>query len=504
MEPGEMLGGRYRLIEPCGQGGMAEVWKAYDTERRLEVAVKVVRPARDLVGQWFDTGHMHQGRAELHGRFRREGEVLAGLSHPGIPELYDRGVHGDRPYIVMRLVKGKSLHWLLENRRPFARSVVIAIAWQIADALACAHAARLVHRDLKPHNVKVDHDGTVVLLDFGIALPLLPGVTRYTAQGTTLGSKGYMAPEQIREDPLTLRTDLYAYGCVVFELFTGRRPFGTEKGLSIVSQHLESAPPSVQEFAPWVSDDIDELILRLLAKEPGDRPPNVQAVLKALKPHLPVPGDPAPDLSIGPDPTLRFRRPEGASSGSDHAARPPVVRRPALARRGGGWISRRNIEEYLAEVGRELAEGAAGSATERLAELLPDARRQFGADPLVRRARRACADSLRIAGECARAGDLYRQQVGDLGRPDAPALQAERLTTLLRVAECRIPLREIESALDGLREVANDVGALPVELAEQVISHCEELGLELAELGYVAEVDEILDPLRRRPPDQEV
>ncbi|MEV0419148.1 serine/threonine-protein kinase [Streptosporangium canum] len=496
MEPGDVLDGRYRLVKLLGQGGMAEVWEASDAEGGREVAIKVVRPARDLVGQWFDTAHMNQGRAELHGRFRREGEVLAGLSHPGIPELYGRGTHGDRPYIAMRLVRGKSLHRFLETQWPFARSVVVAIACQIADALACAHAAQLVHRDLKPYNVVIDRDGTVVLVDFGIALPLRPGVTRYTAQGATLGSKGYMAPEQIREEPLSLHTDLYAYGCVLFELFTGRRPFGPETGLSIVRQHLESAPPSVQEFAPWVPDDIAELILRLLAKEPDDRPSGIQAVLKVLRPHLPVPGDPAPDPRVDPDPTLRFREPGG--SPPEAARHIMAAPRTAGSRRASPWISRRNVEEVLAEVGKELAEGRAGPATERLAELLPAARRQFGADPLVRRARTACADSLRIAGECVRAGDLYRQQADDLGGEADPVARAERLTALLGVAECRIPSGELDAALDGLRDVVGAAGALPAELAEPIGVRCEDLGVELSELGRAREVDEILAPLRRR------
>ncbi|WP_433243512.1 serine/threonine protein kinase [Streptosporangium sp. CA-135522] len=501
MEPGDELDGRYRLVRLLGQGGMAEVWEAFDMGGDREVAVKVVRPARDLVGQWFDTEHMNQGRMELHGRFRREGVVLAGLSHPGIPELYGRGTHGDRPYIAMRLVRGKSLHRFLETQWPFARSVVVAIACQIADALACAHAARLIHRDLKPYNVVIDRDGTVVLIDFGIALPLSPGVTRYTAQGATLGSKGYMAPEQIREEPLTLRTDLYAYGCVIFELFTGRRPFGTERGLSIVRQHLESAPPSVQEFAPWVPDDIAELILRLLAKEPGDRPPDVQTVLKILRPYLPVPGDPAPDPRVDPDPTRGFREPDGSPAGGADAARHPVAAlRAARSRRAGTWISRRSVEEVLAEVGKELAEGQAGPATERLAELLPAARRQFGADPLVRRARTACADSLRIAGDCVRAGDLYRQQVDDIGGSADPVVRAERLTALLGVAECRIPSGELDAALEGLRDVVGAAGALPVGLAERIVVRCEDLGVELSELGRDTEVNEILTPLRRRRP----
>ncbi|GAA4188170.1 serine/threonine protein kinase PkaE [Streptosporangium oxazolinicum] len=491
-----MLDGRYRLMRLLGQGGMAEVWEAHDTQDDREVAVKVVRPARDLVGHWFDTEDMHQGRTELHGRFRREGEVLAGLRHPGIPELYGRGTHGDRPYIAMRLVKGKSLYRFLETQWPFARSVVIAIAYQVADALACAHAAQLVHRDLKPHNVVIDRDGTVVLIDFGIALPLRPGVTRYTEQGKSVGSKGYMAPEQIREERLTLHTDLYAYGCVTFELCTGRQPFGTETGLSIVRQHLESVPPSVQEFAPWVPDDIAELILRLLAKDPGERPPDVQAVLKVLKPHLPVLGETAPDPRVDPDPTLRFREPAGSPAGAVH--RPPVVSRAARPRRAATWVSRRNVEEVLVEVNGELAEGRAGPATECLAEILPAARREFGADPLVLRARRTCADSLRIVGDCVRAGDLYQQQADDLGRASDPAVRAERLVALLRVAECRIPSEEIDAALDILRDVVSEVVALPAELAEPVVVLCEELGVELSELRRETEVNEILAPIRRR------
>lgn len=490
-----MLDSRYRLERPLGKGGMAEVWEAYDTQDDHEVAVKVVRLVQDLVGHWFDTENMNQGRMELHNRFRREGEVLAGLRHRGIPELYGRGTHGDRPYIAMRLVKGISLHDFLK-RRTLTLPVVVAIAYQIADALACAHAAQLVHRDLKPDNVLIDHGGAVFLVDFGIALPLYPGVTRYTEQGKSVGSKGYMAPEQLRVKPLTLHTDLYAYGCVIFKLFTGRRPFETDTELDLVLQHLESAPPSVQEFAPWVPDDIAELILRLLAKEPDNRPADIQTVLKVLKPYLPAPGDPAPAPSVDPDPTLGFREPDGSPAIA--VRHPQVALRFARSRRAVTWVSRRNVEEVLAEVGEELAEGRAGPATERLAEILPAARREFGADPLVRRARRACADSLRIAGDCGRAGDLYRQQADDLGRASDPAARAERLVALLRVAECRIPSGEIDAALDGLRDVMGEVVALPAELAEPIVVLCEDLGVELSELRRETEVNEILAPIRRR------
>ncbi|MFI7534886.1 serine/threonine-protein kinase [Streptosporangium sp. NPDC049376] len=500
MKPGDMLGGRYRLVEPVGKGGMAEVWKAWEGEAAREVAIKVVCPARDLVGQWIDTENMNQGRRELHGRFRREGEILAGLSHPGIPELYGRGTHGDRPYIAMRLVEGKSLHRFLLTQRPLTRPVVVAIAWQIADALACAHAADLVHRDLKPHNVLIDRDGTAVLIDFGIALPLRPGVTRYTEQGATLGSRGYMAPEQIREEPLGPATDGYAYGCVAFELLTGRRPFEAETELSIVRQHLESVPPSAQEFAPWVPDDIADLVAGLLAKKPDDRP-DIRTVLEVLTAHLPAPGDPAPDPRADPDPTLRFREPDGPSATAAKAVRLPItVAQVARSRRGGAWISRRSIEDALAEVVGELAEGQAGPATERLAGILPAARRQFGTDPLVMDARTVCADSLRVAGECLRAEDIYRQQVDDLGRSADPRDQAGRLTALLRVAECRIPSGEIAAALEGLRTVVGVVGTLPAGLADPIVVHCEELGVELDELGFDAEVNEILAPLRRRAP----
>ncbi|MET8387651.1 hypothetical protein ABZV14_32100 [Streptosporangium canum] len=182
----------------------------------------------------------------------------------------------------------------------------------------------------------------------------------------------------------------------------------------------------------------------------------------------------------------RFRR-EGAL---------PAARSP----RAGGWISRRSVEEILTEVGRELARGEAGPATERLAELLPVARRQFGADPLVGEARMACADSLRITGDCGRAGALYRQQAEDLAQKSDPPSRAMGLVARLGVAECRIPFGELDVALDGLRAVAAEAGVLPADLLEPVVAGCEELGVELSELGREEEVEEILASLPRRTP----
>ncbi|GAA3422527.1 serine/threonine-protein kinase [Streptosporangium vulgare] len=499
MKPGDVLNGRYRLLELLGKGGMAEVWKAYDSGSRREVAVKLVRPLPELA-DWFDTDDMNEGRAELHGRFRREGALLADLDHPGIPELYDRGTHGDRPYIVMRLVEGSPLHRFLAAHRPLPRPVVVAIASQIAAALRRAHEVPVVHRDLKPQNVIIARDGTVVLIDFGIAMPLRPGVTRYTARGATLGSRGYMAPEQIREEQLTPHTDLYALGCVLFELFTGRQPFDPDGEGGIIVQHLHSEPPSVHDLVSGVPEDLAELTRRLLAKGPYDRPLDAGEVLEALSSHLPGPGTPAPSPRVDPDPTLPFREPRdlprpGNPADARRSAPSPL---PARSHRTATWLSRRNVEEILAEVRNELVVGEAGPATERLVALLPDARRQFGADQLVRAALIACADSLRIAGDCGRAGALYRQLVDDLGYATDPPFLAASLIARLGVAECRIPFGELDAALDGLRVVVSRAGALPAGLAGAVGSRCEDLGVELSELGRGEEVGEILALLPRR------
>jgi serine/threonine protein kinase len=304
MRAGDVLANRYQLTEMLGKGGMAEVWRAEDLELRRTVAVKFLRPDPFLAACSDEAERREEFRVVCH-RFRREGSLLGRLHHPGIPELYDSGTHGDEPYIVMRYIDGVSLHEFIE-RHTITVDVAAAIAAQITDALICAHALPVVHRDLKPYNILIGQDGTAALIDFGIAKPLGPGTTGYTRQGSTVGSRGYQAPEQILEGQITPATDLYALGCVLYFMLAGRPPF---IGDGMPAQHLSHNPLPLLAFKSDIPAELDNLTLQLLEKNPDDRPPDARAVRALLDPYLPRLGDAAPSPRFIPDPTAVFRTP---------------------------------------------------------------------------------------------------------------------------------------------------------------------------------------------------
>ena len=165
MRPGDVLGDRYELGKLIGKGGMAEVWEARDLQVQRRVAVKFLRPDQDPAGIEDEEGWFENLTA-LRGRFRREGALLGRLRHPGIPELFSQGSYGTDPYIVMQLIEGVSLHHFLERHNPTVGAAAAIVA-QIADALVHVHSLPVVHRDIKPYNLLVALDGTVVLIDFG-------------------------------------------------------------------------------------------------------------------------------------------------------------------------------------------------------------------------------------------------------------------------------------------------------------------------------------------------
>ncbi|XES00434.1 serine/threonine-protein kinase [Streptomyces sp. S1D4-11] len=214
---GELVDRRYELTASLGQGGMAQVWRAREVATGRDVAVKFLRLDSEGLRR-LDPYEREAELAVLYARFRREVELLSSLDHPGIPELYGHGSHGGMPYIAMRLVTGVTLRAFLDEHNTLPLASAVAVASQVAQALACAHTLPVVHRDLKPQNIMIDDDGVPTLLDFGIAKPLRADATRYTAHGSTLGSRGYQAPEQILEKEPTARTDIYSFGCVIYEL----------------------------------------------------------------------------------------------------------------------------------------------------------------------------------------------------------------------------------------------------------------------------------------------
>ncbi|MBA2291754.1 MAG: protein kinase [Gemmatimonadales bacterium] len=262
--------GRYHLRAQLGAGGMGEVWRAHDANLDREVAIKLLAP-----GTFAD--------ADTHARFRREALALSRLSHPGIATVYDFDTHEGTPFLVMELVTGGDLEArVAEGSMPVEE--VRAIGAAIADALHDAHANNIVHRDLKPGNVMLTQTGQPKILDFGIAMLLNEaGANKLTRTGMILGSLPYMAPEQLTGDADSPLTDVYALGVLLFEMFTGRRPFVKERAEALMFEIFGSAPPTVRSIRPETPDDLDRLVMACLSKEPSARPQSAAAVGDALR-----------------------------------------------------------------------------------------------------------------------------------------------------------------------------------------------------------------------------
>jgi serine/threonine protein kinase len=259
MRAGDHLSGRYRLDARLGSGGVGEVWKGYDVELRRAVALKVLLA--------FDPPH------ELLQRFRREASIGARLQHPGITVVHDIGHHDNRLFIVMELLEGTDLARVLAGSPGgLAVSEAVGLALQAAVALAAAHDQQVVHRDLKPGNLFLLADGRLKICDFGIARTG-DATVGLTVPGHFLGTPPYTAPEQWRGEHVDARCDLYALGCVLYELLTGDTPFpATQRIWALMRQHMEEAPRSLRTVRDDVPAVLDQLVASLLAKDPADRP----------------------------------------------------------------------------------------------------------------------------------------------------------------------------------------------------------------------------------------
>ncbi|HXP20192.1 MAG TPA: protein kinase, partial [Streptosporangiaceae bacterium] len=283
----QVLGGRYVLNEVLGVGGMATVWRARDKVLARDVAIKVL-------SQQFAAD------AAFLARFEREARHAAGLSHPRLVTVFDSGVDGTTPYIVMELLTGRTLRQELDEAGTLPATEAVGIAAAVCEALEVAHAAGLVHRDIKPANIVLVAAGQVKVLDFGIARAEGTGGTRTLA---VLGTAAYLSPEQASGRRSGPQADLYSVGCVLYEMLTGAPPFAADSavGLAYRQVHDDPDPPSARRAG--LPARLDEITLRLLAKDPADRPASAAAarteLLAALVPAGPIAGAPAPD---GPAP----------------------------------------------------------------------------------------------------------------------------------------------------------------------------------------------------------
>src|SRR5678815_756180 len=250
---GMMFDGRYRILRKLGSGGMANVYLAEDEELGRRVAIKILNDRHANDDQFVE-------------RFRREAKNAAGLSHPNIVSIYDRGDSEGTYYIAMEYVEGRTLKELLVARGPSPLGIAIDYTRQILSALRFAHRNGIVHRDIKPHNVIVDGEGRVKVMDFGIARA--GAASQMTEAGSIIGTAQYLSPEQARGAPVDQTSDLYSVGVVLYEMLTGQVPFTGDTPLEIAMKHLSEVPAPPSELRPEVPHDLDSAVLRALAKDP--------------------------------------------------------------------------------------------------------------------------------------------------------------------------------------------------------------------------------------------
>ena len=253
---GKYIGSRYEILEKIGNGGMATVYKAKDLVLKRYVAVKILR-------EEYTTDN------EFIKRFNTEAESAASLTHPNIVSVYDVGKEGNLYYIVMELIKGKTLKEIIVEDGRMGWKWSVKIAKQIAQALETAHRNNIIHRDIKPHNIIITEDGTAKVTDFGIAKAV--SNSTITAFGTTIGSVHYFSPEHARGGYTDAKSDLYSLGVVLYEMVTGRVPFDADTPVSVALKHMQEKPVPPIELNPAIPQSLNDLILKAMEKDPNMR-----------------------------------------------------------------------------------------------------------------------------------------------------------------------------------------------------------------------------------------
>ena len=328
---GSVFADRYAVGELLGRGGMAEVYLATDRVLDRPVAFKVL-------GGWLAND------ATFVERFRREALAAARISHPNLVAVFDAGSAGDRHYIVMEYVAGETLADVLRKDGPLDPARATRIASDLADALGVAHAARMVHRDVKPANVMLTPDGRTKLMDLGIARSL--DGESITHASSILGTAGYVSPEQARGESVDHRSDIYSLGCVLYEMLTGRPPFEAADPLAVAYKHVHETPALPTSVDPSIPPALEAVTLRAMEKDPearfqsaadmasalADRTAPV-APVAATTPLAPV-GATTPLPAVGADGHPPEACGQAASRPAAHAA-PARARRARAARRPG-------------------------------------------------------------------------------------------------------------------------------------------------------------------------
>ena len=262
-----LVDGRYRILRRIGSGGMADVYCAEDSHLGRQVAIKVLhrRFAQDQ---------------EFVERFRREAKSAAGLNHPNVVGVFDRGEHEGTYYIAMEFLTGRTLKDIVTTEAPLSQERVIDIGTQILEAAGFAHRHGVIHRDFKPHNVIVDDLGHAKVTDFGIARA---GASEMTETGSIMGTAQYLSPEQAQGHAVTATSDLYSIGVMLYEMLAGRLPFEGDSAVAVALKHLSEQPPPISQWRPDVHPALEAVVMAALAKDPTQRWQSAEDLAAALE-----------------------------------------------------------------------------------------------------------------------------------------------------------------------------------------------------------------------------
>ncbi|MFF1450334.1 tetratricopeptide repeat protein [Streptomyces sp. NPDC058274] len=472
-----LIQGRYRLLDLIGRGGMGEVWRARDESLGRRVAVKCLKPLGPHHDQSFTR--------ILRERFRREARVAAALQHRGVTVVHDFGESDGVLYLVMELLEGRNLSQLLEENRhhPLPVADVLDIADQVASALAYTHQQGIVHRDLKPANIMRLTDGTVKICDFGIArLGHDIGFTaRLTGTGIAMGTPHYMSPEQISGAPVDQRSDLYSFGCVLYEIATGAPPFDLDDAWAVLVSHRDTPPEPPRSHRSELPGYFERIILDLLAKEPEQRPDDAREVGRRISAGRAAPGYVPTVVSAS------LRRPPAPGTG----ARPEAVssresRLPSWTR--GMTTGHKATGAELRDTPPDAAAGLTGDwivrpETGRVQEPPPTERPTASPELVTALTGRHNAGlSLGRLGRWTEAGEVHRAVAAErehaLG-PDHPDTLASRY-------EVGFTLSRTGRPADALREyahVAEARGRLLGADHPDTLAARQEMGFVLGQLG---------------------
>jgi tetratricopeptide (TPR) repeat protein len=474
---------------------MGQVWRGYDGVLDREVAVKLIRP--DVIAS-------EEQAEEFAKRFRREARVTARIQHHGVPQVYDAVLDRsfDRVYLVMEYVRGTSLRAFINPDEPLPITWAAAVAAQICTVLSHAHAIPVVHRDLKPDNILVCEDGGIKLLDFGIAAILRTDVTRLTSTGNPIGTSRYMPPEQIQGAQIAPQSDLYALGCVLHELLTGQPVFDGDNEFQLMQQHMYEAPRPLRERRHEVPEDLNSLVLHMLAKAPERRPTDAYDVHERLLQFLPLPGSRPPPTERGPvgmaDPTLVYRRP--------NAPRPRIQVGPVCVlptRVGAPSPPTPAIATSLQQVIRAAREQSDAllddqryaQAAEVLENAITPAAAALGDEsPRVLGLRLRRAAILVIGGDFRRALPEFDALAASYVRTAGPT-SSEALDCLRQAAHCRAELGEVSAALRQFRDVLTRVRAAEGDATPTALDLRRNIGVLLLAEGETSQATAELQAL---------